>query len=294
MTVATQIVDNLLGETVDHAAMLRELGDVIDRENKLRELAKAENLSFNFGFYISTGNAEYVESNMKDDGVDTESPAFWTNLADDWIRLETNMLKIIRKNGLSLRPEGHSDGGDLAGSAWLYLYDNGSLNEKGIDLMRSMVESDEPLTTGSGSITTLEGFDSVYEGVDKRLAKACELSFGVFSTEKIKRFYEFLDNGTPMEEILKKVGMEESFLAPPEPPGIFRKIVDGTEIFSARCPGCKRIHGNFKTYEQAAGNRQCKFCTRDFVDKMTKVTTTGNFKHLLKKDHEARASRSYR
>lgn len=293
MTKAAQIVDRLT-ETVDPDDMLREIGGMFDRENQLRELAKAENLSFNFGFYISTGSAEQAESNMQEDGIDTNAPGFWDSLTRDWARLEANMSLMIQKNGLVLRAEGHDNVGDLAGTAWLYLYYQEGLNVKGLDLMRRMVDSDEPLNTGSGSITSLKGFDKVYNGVDERLAKACELSFGVFNVERLKRFYELLDGGTPMEEILTKINIGESFLAPPEPPGIFRKIVQGVAIYSARCPGCKRIHGNFRTYDQAAGNRQCKFCTRDFVDKMTKVRTTGNFKHILKKDHEARASKSYR
>jgi len=271
--------------------MLRDMGGMFDRENLLRELAKAENLSFNFGFYIGTGEASMVEQNMQDDGVDTSAPDFWDKLTDSWMKLERNMLRVIQQNGLVLRAEGHGDNGDLAGTAWLYIHDNDRLNEIGIDLMRDMVESDEPLNSSSGSITTLKGFDKVYEGVDERLVKAADLSFGVFSIERIKRFYEYLDDGVPMEDILTKVGIGESFLAPPEPPGIFRKIIQGCEIYSARCPGCKRIHGNFRTYDQAAGNRQCKYCNRDYVEKMTKVTTTGNFKHILKSKHEIRATR---
>lgn len=68
-----------------------------------------------------------------------------------------------------------------------------------------------------------------------------------------------------------------------EPSGVFAKDVNGVRIYSARCPGCKRIHGNFRTWEEASGNKQCKYCNRDFVDIIQKAHETGNFKPLLKK-----------
>lgn len=77
--------------------------------------------------------------------------------------------------------------------------------------------------------------------------------------------------------------VSESFLAPPAPPGIFKKKINGVYIYSARCPGCKRIHGNFRTYKEASGSRQCKFCNRAYVEMMLKVNDTGNVKSLLKK-----------
>ena len=81
-----------------------------------------------------------------------------------------------------------------------------------------------------------------------------------------------------------------TLLGPPVENRVHVKDVNGTPIFSVRCPGCKRIHGNFRTFDEASANQQCKYCTRDYVDMMLKANETGNFKPLLKK-HDKRRSK---
>lgn len=269
--------------------MLREIRDVLEMERQENLLKSLPNISISFGWSISTGDQGMIEDNLREAGVDPD--VFnWEEASNDFDRIERNLIAILRNNGLAMRPEGHGDN-DLGGTGWLNTKfgNDGSLNKIGLELMRDLVDSNEGLSTGSGSIMSLKESDKLFEGVSDVVARVSEVRFDLFDTDRLKEFFEALENGQPLDPFLG-----ESFLAPREPSGIFRKVVDGVEIYSARCPGCKRIHGNFRTYDEAAGNRQCKFCTRDYVDKMTKVSQTGNFKHLLKKDHETRASKRYR
>lgn len=261
MTAASQIVDKLIGEGIDNDAILRDIADVLEQERLEKMLQALPSIEISFGWSIDAGGQEMIEDNL---------------------------IRILGQNGISLRPEGHGDY-DLVGTGWFRTLKTNwddSLNKVGLELMRDLVDKDEGLNTGSGSIMSLKGSDTLFHNVDPVVAKVCEVSFHLFDTDRLKAFYAALDSGANMEEFLN---VNESFLAPPEPPGIFRKVVDGVEIFSARCPGCKRLHGEFRTYDQAAGNRQCKHCTRDYVEKMQKVSTTGNFKHLLKKKHEPKS-----
>jgi len=284
----------MLGEAIDHDEMLRDIGDALEQERIKKMLASHPPVAVDFGFYIGTGEIGTMEDNLREDGIDPET-FDWRKASDDLAKVENNLVRILHKNGLTIRTEGHDQFGDLRGTAWVNtkVFED-EINEVGLELVRRMTDTDEPLNTSSGSIMSLKGSEDLFKDCDGIIERIADVSFGIFATEKLKRFLEGIDSGETMQQIMAAISIGESFLAPPEPPGIFRKIIQGCEIYSARCPGCKRIHGNFRTYDQAAGNRQCKFCTRDFVDKMTKVRTTGNFKHLLKKDHEARASKTYR
>ena len=289
----------MLGEAIDHDDMLREIGDVLDQERIDKTIQEIGRIDLDFGFYIGTGDSGMIEDNLREDGIDP-STLNWAALSKSFDNLERNVVHILVNNGIRVRTEGHDSSGDLRGTGWVGTVDPASadyepapINRLGLDLMRAMVDSGEPLNTGSGSIMRLKMSDKMFDDVDPMIARAADVSFGIFATAKLKRFFDGLEAGEDAESLKRAVTVTiERFLAPPEPPGIFRKIIQGVEIYSARCPGCKRIHGNFRTYDQAAGNRQCKFCTRDFVDKMTKVRTTGNFKHILKKKHEQRITPS--
>jgi hypothetical protein len=77
-----------------------------------------------------------------------------------------------------------------------------------------------------------------------------------------------------------------SVVGSPPPTGVFKKNVDGVDIFSAKCPGCKRLHGNFRTFDEASGNKLCQKCVGDYVDMLKKYHENGNPKPLLKKHDE--------
>lgn len=291
MAIADKIVDSLV-EEINRDIVFREITAALEKERMENYLKSRPNMSIPFGWSIGTGSQEEIENNLDERGINPDT-IDWNKANLDFLKIEHNLTKILIKNGLRLRPEGHGNDDNLVGVGWLDTLKtddlSDELNKTGIDLVKSLLDSGEGLTTGSGSIMALEGSDQIFSGVSPEIADAAEVSFNLFGTEELSRFIDALDSGSDLEEFI-----EESFLAPREPSGIFRKLVGGVEIFSARCPGCKRIHGNFRTYDEAAGNRQCKFCTRDYVDKMIKVSNTGNFKNLLKKDHETRASRRYR
>lgn len=270
--------------------MIRDIEDFIEQDRITTLLRNSPRIEIVYGWYISTGDSRMIEDNLREDGIEADDLG-WDFISEQVDLIERNMLTVCHAAGLRLHNEGHDDSGDLIGTGYFATKDSEwSDVANSFDLLRHIVEH-EPVSTGRGDIqawlaTTDE---ALFKDVDPRVASACDVSFGIFDDAALKRFFEAVEAGS-----LAQFHVEESFLAPPEPPGIFRKIINGVEIFSARCPGCKRIHGTFTTYDQAAGNRQCKFCTRDYVDKMMKVSQTGNFKHLLKKDHEARASKRYR
>ena len=289
MSTATEIVDNLIGEAIDNEDIFRDITDFLEQDRIDKVLQKMGNISLSFGFAIGTGDSGMIESNLREDGIDPDT-LNWRVLSVSFEKLETNMVNIIGRNGIRCRAEGHDGCGYLSGTAWLDTmsdHNSDTPNRIGMDLIKDMLDSDEPLTTSSGSIMTLKTSDLMYKDVDPIIARAAEVSFSIFSTGKLQRLFDGLESGENAESLQRAVTVtEERFLAPRDPPGIFRKVINRVEIFTARCPGCKRLHGNFRTYDQAAGNRQCKHCTRDYVEKMTKVRTTGNFKHILKKKHE--------
>lgn len=304
---ATQIVDKLLNEVIDPESMMKELSSAWAEDQFLKNLETHENISLQFGWSIGTGSGEMVELNLQERGLTPDDLGGWRAISEGCWRIERNLIKLLSNSGITLREEGHSDN-DLIGSGWfdtkMNARDDNPINKKGLEFATTMLSGDEPLNTSSGSIMMIEGADKfLFDGVDARLADAADVSFSIFDHKRLQAFIEAYEDGTPFEQAMATINAieeakkqpavlpEHPFLAPPEPSGIFRKDTDGVIIFSARCPGCKRIHGNFRTYDEAAGNRQCKFCTRDFVDKMTKVAKTGNIKHILQKDHEARASR---
>jgi hypothetical protein len=90
------------------------------------------------------------------------------------------------------------------------------------------------------------------------------------------------NDACPRDVVEKQLLDFNSILGRQERPGVYMTRVDGTPIYSAKCPGCKRIHGNFRTWEEASGNRMCKGCVADFVDKTIKANETGKYKPLLK------------
>ena len=190
VTVATQIVDKILGEAFDHEAMLRELGDEIEKDRVTRALRASGDIVIRFGFYIGTGDQGMMEDNLREDGVDPNT-VDWNRINNDLSKIECNMLAVLRKNGLELRDEGHGTNNDLGGSAWLHtkLTNDNVLNDVGIDLLKDMVDSGEPLTTGSGSIMSLKGSDGIFAGVSDLTARICEVSFGIFATENLKAFF---------------------------------------------------------------------------------------------------------
>jgi hypothetical protein len=285
---AANIVDSLLGEAIDQDRMIRELGDVLYREQTLKELA-ARDVFINFGFIISTSDSSVISDNLRERDIDPDS-LDWSELAPSFLAMENNVIALLRQNGVKLQNQGHDGQGDLVGEGTLHLYWQGEVNNAGFDVLHGLEDGNETYNTSSGSLLSLQGSDHLYDRVDERIAGAADISFGLFDCARLKAFYTAYDSNASSDEIMDAVySVKESFLAPQPPPGVFRKIVNGVEIFSARCPGCKRIHGNFRTYDQAAGNRQCKYCNRAYVDKMIKVSTTGNFKHLLKKKHEPKA-----
>ena len=167
----------------------------------------------------------------------------------------------------------------------------GKVKRDAIKVLELLVGNDEGLSTASGSLYRIIDPEELYAHTNPTIGELIDVTVVFEEGPDAEKLIGHIDDEADLNEIY---GVSERFLAPREPSGVFAKAVNGVYIYTARCPGCDKLHGNFRSFEQASSNRQCRFCTRDYVDKMTKVTKTKNFKHLLKKDHESRASTRYR
>ncbi len=237
--------------------------------------------TFEFGFNLTV---DILEDTLRENGFDPHN--FDWNAASNAIRaIERNVMIALEEVGIHTRADGHNDLA-LVGSAYLRL--NPPLGLAAIRLMEDYVNHDEPYRTGSG---TLPGFieRSMFNEIMNEAVKRCvDVDLEFFDLKKLKIFLEFVEGGLFPEDAINRMNqvMGEAFLGAPEPSGVFKSLLGGHTTFSAKCPSCRRLHGNFRTFEEAAGNKMCRYCIRGFVDKIGKVRETGNFDSLLKKNHD--------
>lgn len=84
---------------------------------KLTPILKGDGPEHSFGWAIGTSDAELIQVNAADNGIEV-SEAFWDQIMEDCQHLERNVMDIMRHIGMRLRDEGHSQD-DLVGSGWL-------------------------------------------------------------------------------------------------------------------------------------------------------------------------------
>lgn len=243
-----------------------------------------EEFLFNFAFGIGVS--------INEDEIDTPN-INWAYETGEATRVEHHMVNALAELGIRARSEGHTGDGDLVGSALLYFK-----APEGVDALKFMEKylqgPEEPMRTSSG---TLPSFfvDKAFSGIQSEVIKRhAEITLTFWQTETLEKFFELVHTGLSVDSAiltLRDTGLTESFLGAPEPSGVFRSDLGGRTVFSAKCPGCRRIHGNFRTFEQASSNKMCLYCIRDYVDKISKVRETGNFKSLLKKNNHDKARR---
>jgi ribosomal protein S27E len=256
---------------------------------KLKELGKDNIGEKRLGFEIGTSSEDDIDNRAEEEGV-VLSDAIWHRINADIHILERNACDILRKNDIYCQPEGHGDN-NLSGSAWL----KSERDQTQTVFLPSQKALDMLLTWKSGNLSTYDSrfleFDpdnSLWKGVSKFGKKFIDVSIRFFDVEELKidDWEEVLQEHP---EVWGKVSEAKEYLdfntllGPPVENKVHVKNVNGTPIFSVRCPGCKRIHGNFRTFDEASANQQCKYCTRDYVDMMLKANETGQYKHLLKK-----------
>jgi len=251
-----------------------------------------------FGFSIYTSQEDIIKDNAKERGIKLTNHA-WEQINKDISQLEKNAMKLLSQNGFIIRDEGHGDS-DLVGSAWLryiathQLPDYVVVDPRALDVMKAL-KWDNQISTSSGTIDDIPGSSAIWKDVSEVGKQVLDVSISFFDVEKAefgnwlelyKKHPQLWEPVTEAKELLDF----NQLIGHPPPSGVFGKDVDGTMIYSVRCPGCKKIHGRFRTYDEASGNRQCKYCTRDFVDMMRTSYDTGNLKPLLKKEHDKRSS----
>lgn len=53
--------------------------------------------------------------------------------------------------------------------------------------------------------------------------------------------------------------------------GIFvKRLGNGREVYTCKCPNCGTLHGGFKTFPEAWSNRKCKMCFRNEIERTKK------------------------
>jgi hypothetical protein len=263
---------------------------------RLKHLSKDNIGEKRFGFSVSTS----TESDIKDRAHEDEivlTDAAWAQINADIMRLERNACNILRNNNIVCNPEEHGDN-DLSGSAWIKTHSDDTQtyalpSAKALRML--LVGINDLVSTYSGNISEFDPKNILFDGVSNLGQKLIDVSIRFFGTEELN-----LDDWEEVQELhpelwgpkneSKKEYLDfNTVLGPPEKRNVYVKNIEGVPIFSVRCYGCKRIHGNFRTFDEASGNAQCKYCNRDYVDMMLKANETGKYKNLLKK-HDKRAT----
>jgi ribosomal protein S27E len=262
---------------------------------KLKHLGKDDIGDKRFGFSIGTSNESDIEARADELDIALTSSA-WTQINADIMRLERNACNVLRNNNIMCNPEGHGDD-SLDGSAWIKSSGDPTQTAAlpSAKALKMLLDArHDVISTYSGNIEKYDINDTLWEGVGDMARTLVDVTINFFGTEELN-----LDDweevyathpemwGTVNEA--KEYLDFNSLLGPPEQRNVYVKKIEGVPIFSVKCPGCKRIHGNFRTFDEASGNAQCKYCNRDYVDMMLKANETGKYKNLLKK-HDKRAT----
>ena len=254
-----------------------------------------------FGYEIRTSDESSVIENAQDFAGRVLDDADWGQLRADFVRLEGNAEEVLRRNGVPCRNEGHSDTA-LVGTAWCSSVPDVITGDYWIPALNPLnlllAAQSEGLNTSSGSLNQFDKDNLLYKKVSELGRQLIEVSVHFFDTEglNLDEWEEILRHRPqlwgqpgpvpPSVNVIEKQLLDfNRVIGNPEPSGIYMSRVDGTPIYSAKCPGCKRIHGNFRTWGEASGNRMCKGCVSDFVDKTRKANETGNYRPLLKRSH---------
>lgn len=263
---------------------------------KLKQLGSTDIGDVRFGFNVSTSTQDDIMYKAEEDGKEL-SDADWNQINADVHALERNACNILRDNGIQCQPEGHGDD-DLAGSAWIKSDSDPTQtailpSKKALLLLLNARHN--YLKSYDDSIEEIDPNKTLWNGVSELGQRLIDVTISFFDTEELKLDdWEEVYNAHP--EVWGELNEAKQYLdfntllGPPVKRNVYVKDVNGTPIFSVRCPGCKRIHGNFRTFDEASANQQCKYCTRDYVDMMTKANETGKYKPLLKK-HDKRHSK---
>lgn len=265
---------------------------------KLKQLGKQDIGDVRFGFTIGTSTQDDIMYKAEEQGREL-SDADWNQINADIHALERNACDVLRDNNIRCEPEGHGDD-DLVGSAWINADSDPTLtvilpSHKALELMWKAQH--HYLNSYDGSIEEIDPNKTLWKGVSELGQSLVDVTISFFDTENLKlddwkEVYEQHPEvwGSLNEAKKSKHYLDfNSLLGPADDQRVYVRHVGKVPIFSVRCPGCKRIHGNFRTFDDASANQQCKYCTRDYVDMMLKANETGNYKPLLKK-HDKRKS----
>jgi hypothetical protein len=263
---------------------------------KLKQLSDKDPGSSQFGFTVSTSTQDDITARAEELRMELTDSA-WNQINADLYRLERNACNILRENNIQCQPEGHSDD-DLSGSAWMKADSDPTQthflpSKKALTLM--LKAKDSSLNSYDGSIEDFDPNKTLWNDVSDLGRRLIDVSISFFNTDELNLddWEEVLEANPEVWGTINEAKEYLDFntlLGPPVENRVHVKNVNGVPIFSVRCPGCKRIHGNFRTFDEASSNQQCKYCTRDYVDMMLKANETGKYKHLLKK-HDKRRSK---
>lgn len=187
---ALEIVERLLDEASDSSR--KDAKDFL----LLNAREPDDDREISFGWAVSTSNEHLIKDRLAEDGVDPDDPEIWNTLNKDVERLEHNSVELLRFHGLDLRAEGHDDD-ELAGSGWVTTNSHGWTFVKKWDV----AERDEPLSTTSGSIWSLETDVSprLFDGVSELGQRVIDVDIRFFDVEKLQN--EIEQRGTPFKPL---------------------------------------------------------------------------------------------
>jgi len=262
---------------------------------KLKHLGQQDIGEIRFGFSISTSTEEDIKGKADELGI-TLTEAAWHQLNTDIMKLERNACGILRNNNIMCNPEGHGDN-SLNGSAWIRSNSDSTQtvvlpSAKALKML--MDARHEYISTYSGNIENYDINNTLWTDVSDLARTLIDVSISFFGTEELHLDdWEEIQHNHPevwgVQNEAKEYLDFNTLLGPAEERPVHVTQINGVPIFSIHCPGCKRIHGNFRTFDEASANQQCKYCTRDYVDMMLKANETGKYKPLLRK-HDKRKS----
>lgn len=194
MNTAASIVRTLLEDEYDYKsdAISTEHRRVADQRlglnpNVHHDFDHDSIKDISFGFAISTSPQQMVEDAAAELGLELNDQS-WEQINKDIERIENNCIALLKHHGLRLSPEGHGSDDALVGTAWV------KPGGPGWKWIKEWENDTEPLSTTSGTLTSVEGAEKLFDGVSEMGQRVLDISVGFFDLDALQNFKEGLPN----------------------------------------------------------------------------------------------------
>lgn len=141
--------------------------------------------TISFGFAIRTSHEDMIKEHAAELGLELNDRN-WEQVNKDIERLERNIVALLNKHGIDATPEGHDNNGDLIGSASV------KTGTPAWEWVSKWEDDTEPLSTTSGTLTSVEGAEKLFDGVSEMGQRILDVDVGFFDLGEVHAFRDGL------------------------------------------------------------------------------------------------------